>query len=397
MSQMRKSCYAFFGQERLKEKPRLEKQLRGEYFGAKNWYDLFERNARMLVEEIEAEPLKSAEDYFRSYQVSLSIYHRPETVKIAASCPNFNKAIDDLSRFYILENLKLGCELKTRAYFLSDISEVPLLKEVMKKAEEFELVEVKIYKKFIELLEDDSDKQYQETKNFFFENLDELQLEDQMNLFTVLLNLTGRIALRGKSGYFKELFLLQGKGLENDFFITNGFMPAYHFSNIAFNGIVLGELDWARSFISKYDKSLLEEEKKVVVNLCMARIEMEENNFLSAFQYLNEIEKVQHKFSFKIRSLFIRCLYELYLIDDKYYDLLTSRILSFERFIQRDTTWGETKKASHLKFCSVLTRCMNVISTNDNEEIQKLNDELQKQPAIMNDWLIDKMNQSTKQ
>ncbi len=399
MSQMKKCCEAFFIQERLKEKPRMEKQLLGEYFGERNWYDLFERNTEKLLKEIGEKRFKSAEDYFMTFTVNLSFYHRPETLKFKESPPNLKNAIKALTEFFVLENLKLGCELKTRAYFLSDENEMPLLEEVIQESNSLDFVEVEVYRLFIDLLGNFSEGKYQNTSTIFFQKLTDLRLQDQLNLFTILLNVANRIAIDGDHSFYKKVFELQKRGLENGFFVTNNHMHTNHFSNIVMVGILLGHTNWVRSFVEENKKSLKAIDQKVIVKYCLSRVEFEEEDYDKAFRYLSEIEEVQHKFSFGIRNLFIRVLYEKFILDDNYYDLLISKIKSFEKFIKRDTIWSKQRKMAHLKFCTFVVRFINIVgSTNTNpQDIQQINDELHKQPVIAKDWLIKKWDEKFKQ
>lgn len=396
MSQMRKCCDVFFTQERLKEKPRLEKLLLSEYYSDQNWYELLKKNKESLIDDIENESNKLEEDYFLAYMSSWSFYHRPETLKLNASSPSFNLAIKYLSLFTILEHLKLGCELKSRAYFLSDTSEVPLLAEIIAESNKIDLAEVKVYRSFIQLLEDDSDQQYKETSELFFKHIPELSRQDKLNLFNILLNLTNRIALKGAVDYYRHLFDLYKIGLKNNFFILKNFMHTNHFSNIVFTAVSLGELKWVDEFILGYNHYIVPKDKKVVLAYCNARVSVEKKDFDLAFNHLQEIEEIPHEFNLRVRSLFLRCIYEMYVLDDNYYDLMISKILSFEKYIVRDKVWDKKRKKSYLRMCFFLRKFSDLRNVKSNEVVKKMQDELHVQPVIAKTWLLDKLNQLSK-
>ena len=393
MSQFLKQTESFFTIRQFEKEEVLKQKLLGEYFAKQNWYDLYKKNNAALLEKIEHVSNKSTEDYFNLFLENLKFYYHPGTVKLTIRNSNLQKAIEALTNLFVIESLRLGCETKSRELFLSDSLEMPLLEESRHFAQQMEKAEAKVHLAFIKLLEESDIDNFESATADYFEYIGDLEHKVQLNLFTILLNFANYRIHKGHDVFYQKLFLLYKKGLDFELLIKNGQIDSTHFSNIVINGLILGELKWVKKFIAKYQAMIKREDRNILVTYCNARILTAENNFDLAIALLNTIEDIQHSYVFRIRSLSLRCLFELYLQKSDYYDLLISKINAFERHIRRDKVWNAQRKQAYINYCRFLERATHLKTQSTQKQRKEINDELQEQPVIAKQWLIEKINQ----
>ena len=392
MSQMRKQCDMFFAQQQLKSKPRLEKRLLCEYLGEQNQYELFKKSTKSLLQEIENEKVQTTEDNFWMYKLNFDLFIHAGTLKLKKNVPDFQNSVQSLTNFYISENMKMIIEANSRAMFLSDDTKVPLEDAVVSFTRASSQVDFSVKLAFYDLFKQKTKSSFIKVKQLFFENLHVFEKEEQLNFFIYLMNFVGNLSQKGEQEYYGYSFELYKEGLKHRFLNEGENIHSSHFVNLVLTGILVDEIDWSKKFITEYKDSLVEKDKKIVVNYCLARIYVYEKKFDQAVDLLNELEEIPVAYAFRVRNLSLRCLYELYLIDSAYYDVLTSRIESFQKYIRRDKIWSEARKVGYINFCSFMLNLIDATTNYTAKNKKELEMRLDADIVISKKWFLEKLD-----
>jgi len=393
MSHFLSKTNAFFTIRQLEKKSILKERLLGEYYEQQGWYPLYKKNTFGVLKTIEQLNNPSSEDYFHDFWLRHRYIFHPETPRISGSHEQYEKTIKSLSNWSVLEILKLACEIKSRATFLSKEIPVPFLPQVKEYAQQLSLPGHTMFLMTLQLLETRDLLFFDEVTIYFFKHLDYIHFSDQLNLYTIFLNFANQTALQGKTSFYKKVFELNKKGLKLELLMEHNQIHSAHFSNIVIVGILVNELSWTKKFIKDYQNILDPEDQFILTKYCEARILAAENNFKKALANLYEIEGLQHDYSFRVRSALIRCLYELFLQKDSYYDTLISRTESFEKHISRDQTWHPQRKKSYINFCRTIHQFLNLQRRPSAKLQASILEDLKTIPLVGRQWFFKKLEQ----
>ena len=158
---------------------------------------------------------------------------------------------------------------------------------------------------------------------------------------------------------------------------------------------MLNNLAWTAQFIDQYQDYLEANNASLVVTFSKARLEFAKKNYTEALNLLNGIIGAPLNLDIRIKSLSLRCFYELYVEDSYYYDLLFSSIEAFEKYLYRNETLSGNRLKAYLNFCKMLKKIIlypNQVMGKRQSIHQKLLGELLEMKGIIaGGWLEEKV------
>ena len=213
-----------------------------------------------------------------------------------------------------------------------------------------------------------------------------------MNYVTHLLN-------QGQLQFRLFQFELYQLALKYDLIEINGKIPLGTFLNICRTSCLLGKLDFAESFLSKYKQFLGKKIESNVISFSKGSLYFYQKKFDKTFDKIFNISFHHSELKILARPLLIRTYFELILArksNHDYNNLLKKDLKSLQRYIAVSTLFAVEKKPAYLHFVDAMRLLIKIKNNksqfNRKTKIQQLKSQLsnQKHSIICRDWFFRK-------
>lgn len=358
-------------------------------YSKRNIHCEFIKSTKQLRAQLEKHPYQDA-NYFKSqYQIERDYYFNPETQKIQENVKSLQKSLSSFEKYFVLERIKLGIDLKNR-------------EKIFKEKHDFEFDDFsqilpkdnliyRLYTGAFELLRTGNEQLFFELSILYKENIDKINWENQAILLQILQNFASQNLRKNEKLFAHSALDFYKLGLEKEIIIVNGKLSAQHYLNIAKVMSKYGDYSLSLSFVEKYCSFLQDSMRNHLKLTAKAIIEFNNENYLSAIEYLNAAKTLKNHNIHTLNTLSLRTFFKLFQENNTYYDLFLSTANSFERALYRDKILSKSKLENALSFVQILKKIGNDIDQN-NLTKQKINKYLQTisdQALIYNSWLVE--------
>lgn len=336
----------------------------------KDAYDLYEKYNTTLVQEVKSRTINDMAYHHDLRELNHDYYYHPTTNRQTIGRNMMQGIMDDLDISYAQTKLLYLLEIKSRAYLIGEKYSLILDEKAMLEKEVYFKEECPIclvYLKILKLYELGKDKAvFVEGKKLFSEQIETIGKTERTVILMHLLNYCIRALNQGDLSYIKESLELYKVGLSNDMLVEQNRMAEITFSNIVSFGVSCREFDWTEKFISNYQRFLDDHERLDATSYSLAFTAFNQKNYIAVINLLNGhiFEKPLH--IFKAKSLLIRTYFELFLIDDSYYELLIAQTYAFEKYIRRHSTISVNRLDAYLNFIKFMRQMLFGIQENKN-------------------------------
>ena len=372
--------------------------------GRRDLYPLFVNKTKELIDNLDKQPLRNAGYYQIMYELNQAWYVHPHNQKMTTTDDKLLQAtMSHLDRFYILNKLRLSCEIATRHQLLSRKNDFDLIEEVLTiaktKYSDHEVL-FGIYSHILELLSEGYNHElFQTTKALFFSHLDHVEKEERRIILLYLINIiSSSINLIDKG--IHEVFSLYKLGIEHGVLIIDNTITAASYTNIAVLGSKLEDFDWTLNFIEKYEKCLDKSIRKDTKLVSLAYWHFNKKEFNETIKLIRRQHYPEKFFNIRTRSLLLRAFFEQSLTEKDLYGLLQSECESFRKFIARDKNLSSNKKIEYKNFCKLITRMARLLNDHIHlpiQKVKKLKKEIEEKEALVTKgWLLEKVTELEK-
>ncbi len=361
MSTFKNLLEDFFVIHAIREDPFLKKKILSAQLRKRNLSEYYRTLIFNLLDYLQAEPHKSYKNYLEQFLIQNELYFFHSTEKLNGKKTCLENAMENLDYFYVISKLRLACEYATRSKILSDEASIKLLmgvREIAQNELKNQNPVVSLYLTFLELFSAEKDEHFafSEAEKDFLNFFPKLNNDEKTELLPLLLNFANHCVLNGKGEFLDKQFELYSLGLEAGLLIENNRMPDTVFSNIVMIGAAKKEYEWTNQFIETHQVYLEDKVKDLAIKLSKARLAFSKQEFELAADLLNSIDKQHSKYQLRIKSLSLRCLFEFFLNEEHYFDVLLAKIASLEKYLYRNKVYSEKRKASYKNFCRLLKK-----------------------------------------
>lgn len=159
--------------------------------------------------------------------------------------------------------------------------------------------------------------------------------DELRDIFVLAINFCSRQYNAGNQHYLREQFDLYRQGLEHGYFLTEGNLAPYTYTNAATLGLILGELDWVAQFVEEYAAALRPEYRDGLYHFNHARLAYRKRDLGHALQLLQKADYKDQMLQLGIKTLQVKIYYEL-----GEHDVLLSHLQAFRAFLQRRNKMG---------------------------------------------------------
>ncbi|MCB0566848.1 MAG: hypothetical protein KDD01_20970 [Phaeodactylibacter sp.] len=369
--------------------------------GRRNLHNYFEKKSMEVLDTLDNSPYRDLDYYNRKVEVFTNYYFHPFTDKRAIEPGRLQELVNDMDYSYALKMYRLGNELRNRERIFSEQYQLTGIDALTVQYGDGILSENVVFRTYRSLFNAYQDEEnpvlFREFKENFITHIDEMGQDDRNLLFQQLLNYTIRRINQGDSSYYREALGLYRMGLKNELLIDGGRMSEATYSNIVMVSCEEGAYDWAKSFIEQYENLLDDEAKEDTVAHCFSLWHYFQGQHDKALQVLSG-HRFSGPFLYSSRMTAIRIIFEQFLMDRTYYDLLLSQCKAFEKFLRRDTSLSRDRNELHKNTSALIRKIATAIYRHEPvDEVKKwaLAEMNSGQAFVLRNWLQNKMLQLT--
>lgn len=368
-------------------------------YGKRNQYEFFKKETKALLVDLEAIPFRDFEYYKAQSELNYEYYFHVLTPKHTLKDTAISELTTSIDRKLVLEKLRIASELKSRERTLATKYDIRFLEEILDENDAGFMednLSVGLFRLLFQLFEQDRQLEaFNRLKEGYSKAIQRLRNEDQSLFFVNLINFAAQQINSGDTAFYKEALDLYKLALEVDLLIESERMHEAIFANIVIMGCHEGEFIWVEKFIDNYQKYLDETIKPDVVTHSRGLWYFYQNDFHNAYdQFFNY--NFSHVWQPSARNNLIRTLYELFLLDESYFDVLMAQMEAFERFLNRSKVLNDFTKTAYLNFIFVIKNLTNGIYIQKDrvqleESISKLIQA--KKSIVAKGWLKKKLEE----
>lgn len=302
-------------------------------------------------------------------------------------------------RHYSLSNfLRYYCAALSLEIVFDIQQEYPLRKAIeehLEKHTDSEQPSVGTYYRMFKLLSNKKEDDYHEFKNFLFNHLEAFELGEIRQFFNAGINYCTEMIKQGNKEFIGEKHLFYEKGLELKCWSQNRYFSQHQFIQIVQNALLLGETQWANSFISQYAQLLKKEVKNIVTGYCNASVHHQDKQYEKAMKCL-PTEEMPPDFSYylHIKVLKVKIHYDSddwgNLPDGSGYAML-NELDNIYKYVNRPIRGiAKNIREQYNNFIKIFKRIVNR-KENLQAKLDKTN------PIIERKWLSEKIAQLIQQ
>lgn len=369
--------------------------------------ELRNRNAGKYFEQVERQmrqSLAKTQDDGERHRLGYELESEADTYFMSQSARAQHQSIQQranhLDRYYLLNKLRVSCEMINRSNIIKVSYETPFLDEACRHLEENveRYADEKLifaYHRILKALtEPDIESHYESLIAYLNEHATSFDANEARGLYDYAKNYCIKKINSGKSEYLQKLFEVYKALLENRIIYQNGMLTEWDYKNIVTVATRQKEYDWCYDFI-EYNKPLLDaahRENAYTYNLAM--LHYSQNQFKEAMELLRAVEFTDLYYGLGAKTTLLKTYYEL---DEL--DAFFNMIDTFRTFLKRNKLISEYQykvNSNLLKFAKKLATLKNkkgAISNNAfDKELQELHKAIASTQQITNvDWLKQKM------
>lgn len=317
-------------------------------------FDFLEKEIDKGMKKINRLKVRGTEFYKERIFLNSVVYEHPTSDQFKKDKGRLDILLNDLDEYYCLSKLKYAVALMNDKRILNIDFDINLLEEVKSFIASQPIGKqprIKLYLAILEFqkLNDFDLLTFQIIKQQFEDNLDSLEKEEQVSIWTVLANCI--VKKTKEIPFLRELFNLQKLGIEQKILIVHGLLSDIAFNNIIVVGLKLGEKVWLRSFINKYARYLDSKIRKDAKSLGEAFITYDEKDYLKTIEILEAVDKTTFFYDFRARVLRTRSYLESLIQGnlDAYEDLNNNANAAI-KFFMREKQMSRKNKDKYITF-----------------------------------------------
>jgi len=291
------------------------------------------KKARQLQERSE---IRNETFYRRQYVLELEydeyrVYHK------LMEKPNFQEIADALDVAYLIEKLKVSCNMLFHSRVYKTSYDVRFLKEIVSFVNEMELEDYPVlaiyyyvYRGFTE--DDERGNNILLLRDTITTHGELLTPTDHRYIILMAINICISNMNVGREAYIREAFEWYRLGFARDVIAENNLLTRATYLNIITIGLRLQEYDWIRRFIDTHTHQLEEEIRENTESFARARLAYEQKDYDTSMPLLAQVDFKHPVYNIVAKTLQLKIYYE---IDE--YDAMDSQLDSMTTYLRRKT------------------------------------------------------------
>lgn len=345
------------------------------------------KRARQLLE---AGTVRNEEYYRYKYQLELES-EEYRTYYDQLNPPGFQRIADNLDVMYLIEKLKVSCNMLYQSRLSRIAFRFNFLEEVIELVKRYDLkaypvlaIYYYVYRGFTE--EDKEGSNISLLRDTLLENEELMTAIGVRYVILMAINICISKANRGFDAFVREMFEWYRLGIEKNVIAKNGQLTRATYLNVVNNALKLKEYDWTHDFIERYTHQLEEDIKENTEYFARARLGYELKDYNTAMPLLVQVDFKHPVYNILAKTLLLKIYYEL---DE--FDALDSQVDSMTTYIRRK----ELSDLHRNNFNSVarLTRQLSRLNPFDKKKKEALRKRIEEtSPLTEKKWLLEQLD-----
>jgi hypothetical protein len=310
-----------------------------------------ERNARRYRQLRDQRPARSYEHYLEEHQFCELLDRYSLTKGRRGYDENLQHKSDALDRHYLINKLRMACDMASRNIVVSAAYECRFLEDHLRHCETGgqllrELPPLRIYYITYRMLTNEAaEPYYRELRGLLEEHLALFPSRELNILYRYVLNYCVRQINTGRSHYYREILDVYRLLLDRELIFENGYLTQWSYINIIAAGIRLGEYDWTEAFIHRYRERLHPAERDNVFIYNLAAFYFEKQDYQRALQQLHDVEFTDTSYHLGAKIIQLKSYYEL---DEE--EAFFSLLEAFKKYVLRNREIADYRKQANNHF-----------------------------------------------
>ena len=311
MSYLKRQYHRFLAIQYFEEQEFAESIYTLEAAFESNQFDLLKNRAKQLEKVMNGSQNKSSAYLFANYRLNFLLASYTGVFEDRYRSDNFQKMVDNLDQFYLVEKLQTTCHLTANMILINTKYNFHFLEELIDYIQNHwenyeENASIKLYFTILmSLRAEQNHVYYDQLKEMLANDVDQLSEKELGDLYTFSYNFCIQRINSGDNAYQRELFNLYNQGLKNGLLITNGLISEFDYKNITTLGCHLKEFDWTEQFIQEYKEKLPANKKENAYNYNLANLYYSKKMYNEASSTLLHVQFTDVKYQFKYHFPFI--------------------------------------------------------------------------------------------
>lgn len=360
-----------------------QKQLKS-IFNKRGLYPLFKKNTLDLLTKLETQPIRNADYHRDKVDLLTEQYFHHTHDKYDFEDETLKQAMEELDTYFALQKLRLAIAFKGREQVLNENTPILFLETVKKKSKEgfqSDNVLLSLYLQALSFLEETSIRDFKRYQQKLFSKLENFDKFDQKVLFVAGLNFIIKQENKGMTEYRNHLFNWYKFGIVKELLLEQNKIMENMFANILIVGCKIKAFVWVENFINDYKKYLNSDNVEDILLYYRGIVYYMKGDWDKSLDYLITGAK-KDIYPLRSRSVIIRAVFEKFLQDNSYLELLLSNIRAFEIYLRRETVFVEEKITHYLNFLLISKLLAKKIYANES-------------PKSIESWFKTKISSNT--
>ncbi|MCH2044149.1 MAG: hypothetical protein MK212_08390 [Saprospiraceae bacterium] len=251
---------------------------------------------------------------------------------------NLQLKSNSLDLFFILEKLKIACDMASRNVVVKADYECALLNDILNHVAEHQASLspiILIYESILQMrtaaaTAAAAENHYKNMIRLLKEHRKHFTKMEVMDIYGYALNFSIQQINQGKSNYYQEAFQHYQYLVEEKIILINNHLQVFEYINIVTLGMRVEAYTWVEQFIHNYKQYVPVADREKAYNYNLASLFYQTKAYEKALQTLHNVEFTRPNFYIQVKLIQLKCYYEL---DEG--DALQSLLSTFSNYLHR--------------------------------------------------------------
>ena len=391
-SDLLKLIERFIAQEEYESKPIQKATLLLQGISGEKFKNLHSSSIKTALKLSSEQKEESIDGYFYNYQIERHISALGQNHDVFRELNLDNRSMN-LDIYYLIEKLRLYCQLLTVKFQKNTEEDILLMKPIIKHIENHDFTgvpQLNIYHQiFNSIREKDNTQYYFKLRELLKEHGGRFNKSEASDMYNFAINYIVFKINSGHENFLAEYFSLYEDLLNKKVIFENNELPTKHYFNVITIALRLNKFEWVANFIKTYGEFINSLEKENAITYTLAQLNFYRKDFNKVLELLRFVEYKELSRKLNSKVMLLSTYVELKEIEPLY-----SLLDSFRTFLGRNTQINKENKNAYLSLIKFVRRYISIQPT----EIQKLTElqiKIEQSESFYNkSWLLEKINSS---
>lgn len=392
LSKLTKLAEGFIVIERLNRQPYIKQHLLLEELLERQNLEYSRSIITNTINRHETIKQRGEQFYFEHYLLIGNRYSHTILLNEKNAWKDLNEITRVLDEFYLVNRLKLMCEIESYKKRYSTEQNEPQIdptKELLKPDSIRENPMIAIQYSMLLTISNEREEDFKELLSIFDKYYLDIPKNELLSLYSTITNFCIRKIVQGHSNYAQTLFSIYKKQAEQRVLSNRKYVSGQLVKNIVSLSATIGEFKWAEDFLKLHINDVKPDSRDSVYHYNKAILAFYQKDFKTAMEHLNQTEKIDLSFELGRKTVLLRTYYELK--EGLAFDALCK---SFREYVHSQNGMPTRLKKAYVNFTTVIRKIERIRQQGEHGKILPLIEKINNYEFLTNKpWLIEKLKE----